>query len=309
MLIIIAVLVFLAAVFGAASLLFGYSSRLSNRGAALPYREMEMTEGILPQEMSKSLWQRALRPQLRALVGTLGNLMPAHWVERTQIRLERAGRPGGMSARSYLGLQVLIASLALLALFALLRFWPLPQRMATLMLVVGPLLATMIPNYLVDRIALARRTAVRRVLPDTIDLLVVSVEAGLSLDAAIRELVMRENNHLAQEIGRAQDEMRAGRTRQEAWRDMAERILLPELTTFVSAVCQGERLGASIGKVLHTHADAMRIHRALAIRELAAKIPVKMLFPMVFFIFPCLFVVMLGPGVVQVYRNFQSVLF
>lgn len=309
MLIIIAVLVFLAAVFGAASLLFSYSSRLSSRGAALPYREMEMTEGILPQEMSKSLWQRALRPQLRALVGTLGNLMPAHWVERTQIRLERAGRPGGMSARSYLGLQVLIASLALLALFALLRFWPLPQRMATLMLVVGPLIATMIPNYLVDRIALARRTAVRRVLPDTIDLLVVSVEAGLSLDAAIRELVMRENNHLAQEIGRAQDEMRAGRTRQEAWRDMAERILLPELTTFVSAVCQGERLGASIGKVLRTHADAMRIQRALAIRELAAKIPVKMLFPMVFFIFPCLFVVMLGPGVVQVYRNFQSVLF
>jgi len=101
----------------------------------------------------------------------------------------------------------------------------------------------------------------------------VSVQAGLSLDGSVQEYVHRDRGPLAEELARAQAEIFAGRGRDAAWRDMAARSGVGELATFVSAICQGERLGASISHILHTHAEAMRIRRSLYAREVAAKIP------------------------------------
>ncbi len=309
MLFAIATLIFLALVFGAASALMAYSSRLATLGAVLPYRETSGPAAVLPQEMARSLWQRVFAPEWAALTELIGRLLPANMLRRTEARLEQAGRPCGCTARSYLALQGLLALSAATTMLLLAHAHPLPPRLAAALLVGATLAAALLPNWLLDRLAAQRRRAIQTALPDAIDLLVVSVQAGLSMDAAIQELVSRNTNPLAAELHRAQAEIRAGRSREAAWHDMAARSGVTELSTFVSAVCQGERLGASISHILQTHAEAMRTRRSLCARELAAKIPVKMLFPMIFFIFPCLFVVMLGPGIIMMLHNFKGVIF
>ena len=308
MLIAIASLVFVAICSAAMSLLLGYVSRLRAMGAVLPYRESRAASAALPQEMARSLWERLLLPQWVRLTDFAGRLLPSQMLQRTQQRLEQAGRPPS-GVRGYLVLQGLLALAGLAAVLLLHRAHPLPPRLSTALFFAGPLIALMIPNWFLDRLAGRRRQALQAALPDAIDILVVSVQAGLSLDGAIQELVGRDAGPLANELSRAQAEIRAGRSRDDAWHAMADRSGVSELSTFVSAVCQGERLGASIAHILHTHADAMRIRRSLYARELAAKIPVKMLFPMIFFIFPCLFVVMLGPGIIMIVHNFKGVVF
>ena len=309
MLLLIGILVFSAVTFTLLSVLPGRSARMTRTGVGLSYREMEAIPGVLPQEMTKSVWRRFVYPQIAFVLLSLGKLLPAEMAQRTDLRLEQAGRPGGLTARVYLGAQLLLAGLAVGALLVLHHFHPLPGKLGLALLFAVPVMAALAPNYFLDGIATTRRQAVRSSLPDIIDLLVISVGAGLSLDSAVSEVVAREHNVLGWELGHSLEEMRAGRTREESWKAMARRLRLPELNAFVSAICQGERMGVGIGQVLHAHADAMRIQRSLYARELAAKIPVKMLFPMVFFIFPCLFVVVLGPGVVQLMHSFRGVLF
>lgn len=308
MLIAIASLVFLAVCFTAISLLLGQASLLAARGAVLPYRQSRATEAALPLELARSLGARLLLPWWARLTDLAGRLLPGDVLRRTQRRLEQAGLSPG-SVRGYLVLQGLLALGGLVTAMLLHRAFPLPPRLSTALFVAGPIVALMIPNWYLDRLAGRRRQALQAALPDAIDILVVSVQAGLGLDGAIQELVGRDEGPLADELARAQAEIRAGRSRDAAWHDMAERSGVSELSTFVSAVCQGERLGASIAHILHSHAEAMRIRRSLYARELAAKIPVKMLFPMIFFIFPCLFVVMLGPGIVMMVHNFKGVMF
>jgi tight adherence protein C len=302
----IAILVFLAIAAAVVPGLMGPASRLSELGALLPYREAEGEGAVLPLAMGRSLWERAGVGPWTALTRLVGRLAPARTLERTRFRLEQAGRPHGVTAPGYLALQALLALAALVGMVLLARGHHLPQRLIATLVLGAPLVATMIPNWFIDRLADARRKAIRSVLPDAIDILVVSVEAGLSLDGSVQEFVNRDRSPLSDELARAQAEIRAGRSRDAAWRDMAARGGVSELATFVSAICQGERLGASIAHILHTHAEAMRIRRSLYARELAAKIPVKMLFPMIFFIFPCLFVVMLGPGVIMIIHNFKG---
>jgi tight adherence protein C len=256
--------------------------------------------------MARSLWERAGADQWAALTGLVGRLAPAQTLERTRFRLEQAGRPGGVTASGYLAAQGLLSLAALVGMVLVTRGHHFPQRLLASLLVGAPLIGSMIPNWFIDRLAAARRRAIQSVLPDAIDILVVSVEAGLSLDGSVQEFVNRNHSPLSDELARAQAEIAAGRGRDAAWRDMAARTGVSELSTFVSAICQGERLGASIANILHTHAESMRIRRSLYARELAAKIPVKMLFPMIFFIFPCLFVVMLGPGVIMIVHNFRG---
>jgi tight adherence protein C len=308
MLTVIALLIFVATTFGSASALMSRSSRLSTLGAHLPYRETGGDRCLLPQAMARSLWARVGAGPWAVLTRLVGRLAPASTVERTRFRLEQAGRPGGVTAAGYLALEGLVGLVALIGILLLARGHHVPPRLATALIVAAPVVASMIPNWFVDRLAAARRRSIQATLPDAIDILVVSVEAGLSLDGSVQEFVNRDRSPLSEELSRAQAEIRAGRSRDAAWRDMATRSGVSELATFVSAICQGERLGASIAHVLHTHAEAMRIRRSLYAREMAAKIPVKMLFPMIFFIFPCLFVVMLGPGVIMIVHNFKGLI-
>jgi len=204
-------------------------------------------------------------------------------------------------------LKVALLASALPAGFAAFRLLPVPllPRYGAVLCIVGA--AAVGPGLVIDRIAARRREAIRASLADVIDLLVVSVEAGMGLDAAVQEVIRREQGPLMEELRVVLGEIRLGKRRRDAWRCMAERVDLTELSIFVSALCQADQIGASIAGVLRTQSETMRVRRSLALREAAAKIPVKMLFPLVFFIFPAMFVVMLGPGVIKMIHTFKAI--
>ena len=135
----------------------------------------------------------------------------------------------------------------------------------------------------------------------------VSVEAGLGLDASVQEVIARRKGPLLDEFARVLAEIRVGKARRAAWQEMATRVDILELKVFVAALVQAEELGSSIAGVMRGQADALRSRRSLAVREVAAMLPVKMLFPLVFFIFPGIFVVILGPGVVNIMDTFGRI--
>ncbi|MCL6630717.1 MAG: type II secretion system F family protein, partial [Armatimonadetes bacterium] len=143
-------------------------------------------------------------------------------------------------------------------------------------------------------------------LADTLDLLTVSVEAGLGLDGAMQKVVEKLKNPLSEELGRALREMQIGKLRAEALKDMASRVRVQELSSFVASICQAEQLGVSIARVLRVQGDTIRSQRSQRARETAAKLPVKMLFPLVFCIFPAIFVVIAGSGAISIWRAFSK---
>ncbi|WP_263356074.1 type II secretion system F family protein [Acidicapsa ligni] len=155
------------------------------------------------------------------------------------------------------------------------------------------------PGIWLSEKAKRRRERIRRSLPDTIDLLVICVDAGLGLDQALlrtTEEIVRNHPDLQEELTRVHLEQRAGRPRLETWQNLSDRAKVPELSAFVSMLTQADRFGTPIAKTLSTFADDIRMKRRQRIEEIAAKTKVKIIFPLVFFIFPCLFIVLLGPA-------------
>jgi tight adherence protein C len=161
-----------------------------------------------------------------------------------------------------------------------------------------------LPGFLLSSRARKRREAVQAELPDALDLLAVSVEAGLGFDAALSRLTEHLRGALIDELALTLSEMRIGRTRHDALRSLAERIEAPELGAFVRAVVQADQLGMSLSKILRVQAEDSRRRRQAAAEERAMKAPVKMLFPTVFFIFPSMFLVILGPALLNFMKVF-----
>ena len=161
-----------------------------------------------------------------------------------------------------------------------------------------------VPDVLVTFKARARREAVRAELPDALDLLAVSVEAGLGFDAAIAKLTERMDGSLADEFALTLNQMRIGESRQDALKNMSERVPAPELASFVRALIQADQLGISLGRILRVQAADSRSRRQSAAEETAMKAPIKMLFPTVIFIFPAMFLVILGPAFMNLSKLF-----
>ena len=159
-----------------------------------------------------------------------------------------------------------------------------------------------VPEYILTLKARSRRDAVRTALPDALDLLAVSVEAGLGFDGAVTKLTEHMSGPLIDEFQMALNEMRIGESRHSALKKMVERVDAPELTTFVRAVIQADQLGISLGRILRVQATDSRLRRQAAAEEKAMKAPIKMLFPTVMFIFPAMFIVLLGPAVMNILK-------
>jgi len=149
-----------------------------------------------------------------------------------------------------------------------------------------------------------RKTNIVKALPDALDLLTIAVEAGLAFDSGIQRVAEKWDNELSKEFRRVLQDMRLGRTRRDALKDLAERTGVEDVQTFTAAIIQADQLGVSMAKILRVQSDQMRIRRRQRAEELAQKAPVKMLFPMVFLIFPALFVVILGPAVPRITQAF-----
>jgi tight adherence protein C len=143
-----------------------------------------------------------------------------------------------------------------------------------------------------------RQQAILRALPDALDLLVICVEAGLGFDAAMGKVYEKWDNELAVAFGRVLREIQLGKVRREALRDMSGRMDVPDVTGFIAAIIQADQLGVSMSKILRVQSDQMRVKRRQRAQEKAHQAPVKMMLPMVFLIFPSLWIVLLGPSII-----------
>lgn len=251
-------------------------------------------------ELERSFWARVVKPSLQRLARRLASLAPQATLARTRKQLELAGNPGGMRALDFIGIRALAAVGTAVLMFAVISGLAHSVGAGLLLGLLLGALGYMLPTLWLGGRVRSRKTEILRSLPDALDLLTISVEAGLGFDAALAKVVEKWDNALTQEFGRVLAEIRVGKLRREALRDMAERVEVPELKSFVAAVIQADQLGASIGRILHVQADQMRLKRRQRAEEIAQRAPLKMLFPLIFLIFPALFIVLLGPAIISI---------
>ncbi len=262
----------------------------------------------LHEELEKPLRERLLSPLWRKLAERLSRRMAAEKRLLFQRRLQAAGGLWGMGAGEFRLLQ-LVCGIGLAALLALLGgLGGAPPARLVLVVLLGLGAGFFLPEAYLNYRAKRRREEFGRALPEVLDLLTVSVEAGLGFDLALVKVTERfRGKVVGAEFGKVLHEIKMGRPRREALREMADRLGLEDLSSFVGALLQADQLGVSIGRTLRLQAEKIRRKRRQQAEERALKAPVKMLFPLVFFIFPALFVVLLGPAFIQILRNFQYV--
>jgi tight adherence protein C len=212
-------------------------------------------------------------------------------------RIAAAGLAGKMTPESFAALRLGLVGLGVLSAIAFGSLASLSGGLIFVLVAVGAVAGWVFPGYYLDRRARSRREAISIALPEALDLLAVCVEAGLGLFGAIQRLVESDSGPLADEFALVLTELRVGESSERALKRMAKRINSPEVASFVRAIIQGEQLGLSLARTLRNLADDARKRRRALAEERAAKAPVKMLFPAAIFIFPTLFIVILGPAV------------
>jgi len=286
-----------AGVLASAEMLLSWKRRTTlSRLRSLAIEDVREEDDIL----GRPFLERTLGAAIRSLLGVVGKATPGRAVKAVGQKLARSGNPGNAKPEDFL------ASMGVQAAFVLAGSWLLfwRMKMPTLKASALSLTLSVMVAYLrwfgLSRAASKRQTEVRRSLPDLMDLLVVSVEAGLAFDMALLRVVEKLKGPISEELQRVLKEMQLGKSRKDALRDMAERVGVEELSALVSAIIQGEQLGVGVAGILRLQSDLIRDKRQQSIEEQSMKAPIKMLFPLVFFIFPSIFVVILGPAVLNI---------
>jgi tight adherence protein C len=292
--------------FGAVFLLF------ASGGVLLFYREVmlkRISEAITPNREQKTLISSIKKTgfSIGHIVERFEQMMPKSDQEVSVMlqRLTRAGYRNEHAMKIFYGCKVLVP-LSLSALAMVTGLAHLGPFFVYLMTLGGGFL---LPDFWLGKKISARQKRLQRGLPDVLDLLVICMEAGLSLDqstARSAQELRASQPDLCDELGLVVLEQRAGRARSEAWKKMAERTGVDSLRNLVSMLVQTEQFGTSIAKMLRVHADTMRTQRVQVIEEMAAKTSVKLVFPLVLFIFPALFLVTLGPAAILMMESFSS---
>ena len=254
-------------------------------------------------ELQQPLFERTIRPLARSLSGVGHKLTGAKRTNRTERRLAMAGNPADLRTMDFLGLKAVVALGAAGVSFLLLGLLAGDLAFGFVVAVASGAIGFFAPEFWLGRRIKKRRKALVMALPDTLDLLTISVRAGLGFDAALAKVVEKTKGPLADEFSRALGEIRVGKSRREALRDIVPRTDIPALTNFIGAIIQAEQLGVSISKVLQVQSEQLRIERRQRAEEQAAKAPIKMLFPLVGCIFPSLFIVILGPALILIALN------
>jgi len=281
-----------------------FQNRILVRERLAGLQQQREGKGILREELRRPVWERLGKPVWNKLAQIFTRRMNAEKRLYFQRRLQAAGNPGGLGPGEFRLLQYLLALCLGSAGAGSGLLLGLSRFETFFLLFSGVVLGVFSPEiYLGFRIK-GRRAGVMRSLPDVLDLLTVSVEAGLSFEIALVKVTERFRGVLAEEFRRVLQEMKLGKPRREALKDMADRVGEEDLISFVGALTQADQLGVSIGNILRLQAEQMRRKRRQRAQEQAMQAPVKMLFPLVFLIFPALFVVLLGPALIQIMRSF-----
>lgn len=254
----------------------------------------------LPSDTGPRFHERVVAPLVRRTAAAVLRLNPKTTVESTAARLLAAGLSQRISPTAFLAAKGAAALAGLVLGFALGSTGGAAGGL--LLAVAGAGAGFIAPELFVSTRARSRREAVKSDLPDTLDLLAVSVEAGLGFDGALAKVTEHMDGPLAEELALVLGEMRVGESRSEALKKLAERIPAPEVSAFVRSIVQADQLGISLGRILRVQAADARLRRQAAAEERAMKAPIKMLFPTVLFIFPAMFLVVLGPAVMNIGR-------
>jgi tight adherence protein C len=273
-----------------------------NRGELVSLEEVEM---------SQSITERIVYPIARRLGELALRFTPQNALDDTARKIELAGNPRGLEPTifwaSRFGAAIGIAALLLFIFSVGSIDWTWGRKL--LIVIVFSLLGFYLPELLLKSRINRRQDEVRKALPDALDLLTICVEAGLGFDGAMAKVTEKWDNELALAFSRVLREIQLGKLRREALRNMADRIGIPEMTSFVAAIIQSEQLGVSMAKVLRIQSEQMRIKRRQIAEEKAQKAPIKMLFPMAGLIFPSLLILLLGPAAVQLMTSSLGAMF
>jgi tight adherence protein C len=254
-------------------------------------------------ELSMPITDRLFVPILRRFSGIVIRLTPQTMLERTAHKLELAGSPGNISAAEFWVIRGIVTILlGGLFFITLTRFGQDPGRRILFTAIVAAL-GFFLPSLYLSALISRRQEAIIKKFPDALDLMSICVDAGLTFDGAMARVDEKWDDPLALEFGRVIYEVQLGKSRRQALRDMSNRMDVSDVGSFVAAILQAEHLGVSIGKVLRIQSEQMRIRRRQRAEEKAHQAPVKMLFPLVFLIFPSMFIVLLGPAAFQILRN------
>ncbi len=258
-------------------------------------------------ELSQPFYERVIAPFLLRVGEISTRFTPQHLIEETELKIELAGNPIRMAASTFLASRFVIAGVLGGFLFLIFLFAPASSSEKINPYVVIPIFTVIgffSPQLWLQSKIERRQKEIKKAMPDALDLLTICVEAGLGFDAAMAKVSEKWDNELSLSFSRSIKEVQLGKLRRDALKDMADRIGLAEMTSFIAAVIQSEQLGVSMAKVLRIQSEQMRIKRRQMAEEEAHKAPVRMIVPMAFLTFPSIFIVLLAPAVFSMMDNF-----
>lgn len=268
-------------------------AEFSQRGETVSLEEIEMSQPFV---------ERVVYPVLRQFGEMAAKNTPQNALQETTRKLELAGKAGFVDAPMFLASRFVAAGVLAVLIFATAKFSIFDQTYSRSFLyaILGAALGFFMPQLWLSEQIKKRQMEIRKAMPDALDLLTICVEAGLGFDAAMSNVAEKWDNELSMAFARAIREIQLGKVRREALKTMADRIDLADMTSFVAAIIQSEQLGVSMAKVLRIQAEQMRMRRRQYAEELAHQAPVKMLIPMIVFIFPSIFIVLMTPAVLRI---------
>jgi tight adherence protein C len=246
-------------------------------------------------ELQRPVSERTLKPIINALSGLVSRFYPANTARALELRLKKAGMES-TSTEFFLGVKAFVAIVVALLGSLLVNAFTADGTQTLVAAPIGLLVGFLLPDFYLGNRASGRNNAILKSLADALDLLTISVEAGLAFDAGVQRVTEKLKGPLSEEFKRASAEMRIGKSRAEALRGIIERTDCKELANFISAVIQADQLGVSMSKVLRVQSETLRVERRQRAEEKAAKTPVLIMLPTVGCIFPSLFIVILAPA-------------
>lgn len=256
------------------------------------------TRDVFDEEMRDPFIARVINPAYEKLLQSLGNLAPSAIKEKYEILLSSSGTSEKMKVNNVLAIQLMMGVILPFLIYYLMKITASPSNV--MYIILAGAIGLLLPYTLLKSKSDKRKLEIQYALPSLLDLLYVSVEAGLSFDMAIYRTTEKMKGPLSDELLLTMNEINKGRDRSEALRDMVKRTQVEDLATFVTSIIQAEELGSNIGNVLRIQANTMRLTKRQRAEANAAKIPIKMLFPLVLFMLPAVFVVILGPAVINI---------
>lgn len=259
----------------------------------------ESDQALAAHPQLQTFGQRVIKPGREVVRRRVSTWAPAGYRDALRRKLELAGRPNGLDAERFITAKTLIAG-SVGALGTGICIFTSSSGLTWLMSAALTVAAFIAPDLWLSSVVDMRKRQIRTSLPDLLDMLTISVEAGLGFDQAIAKIVRSTRGPLSEELARALQEMQAGTDRSDALKHLAERTDVPQLSAFITAIVQAEQLGIPIAKVLRTQAAEMRLTRRQQAEEQAQKTPVKIVFPLILCILPATLIVILGPAIVSI---------